>query len=168
MKWRSELWFFHCTEIWHNFDELGTLSFVRYFAFWSDLLKEFNHSEVIWWTLNSCLISLTLFVKQVIYHFSSASFFSPVVTLQFVPMRCSILSINSINSAHYSDAFTSMFLKLNWSRHWNFHRRNISSFSEHLLRELTLMTEPKCNGISRTNRYIFWYPISLSPNLKGF
>ena len=63
------------------------------FPFWSDLLKEFNHSEVIWWTLNSCLISLTLFVKQ------------------FVSLRCSIFSI-SLNSAHNSDTFTSMFLKL--------------------------------------------------------
>ena len=105
-------WFFHCTEIWQNFGEWVTLSFVRYFPFWSDLLKEFNHSEVIWWTLNSCLISLTLFIKQVMILVQPPfRLFTCCVTAVCITEMHSILSI-SLNSAHNSDSFTSMFLKL--------------------------------------------------------
>ena len=142
-----------------------SLSFTLYFPFRSDLLKEFYHSEVIWWTLNSRLISLTLFVKQVIIlvqSFLDNDFlldFSLVVSLQFVPLRCSVLSI-SRNSVHNSDAFTFMLIA-----HWNFHWRNISSFEEHLLRKLSLMAEPKCNGTSRT-RYILLVTDFSLPNLR--
>ena len=93
-----------------------SLSFTLYFPFRSDLLKGFYHSEVIWWTLNSRLISLTLFVKQVIIlvqSFLDNDFlldFSLVVSLQFVPLRCSVLSI-SRNSVRNSDAFTFMLIE---------------------------------------------------------
>jgi len=110
----------------------------------------------------------TNIVCQAGYHFSLVIprhwfllDFSLVVSLRFVPLRCSVLSI-SLNSVHNSDAFTFMLLK---NRHWKFHWRNISSFKEHLLRKLTLMAEPKCNGTSRT-RYIFLVTDFSLPNLR--
>ena len=101
----------------------------------------------------------TNIVCQTGYHFSL------VIPRHWFPFRlftcCCHWSLYHWDAVYYPflwiafithvSAFTFMLLK---NRHWNFHWRNISSFKEHLLRKLTLMTEPKCNGTSRT-RYIF-------------